>query len=80
MEDTRRACPTESTKQGSYGLTEIEVANMGACLGLCQVPCVQATTVSWCFVSLLTEGVRASLALLPAVGNLFHLLGCLAQH
>lgn len=29
MEDSKRTCPTESTKQGSHGLTETEVASPG---------------------------------------------------
>lgn len=29
MKDTRRTRPSESTKQGTYELTEIEVASLG---------------------------------------------------
>ena len=29
MKDTRTTCPTDSIKQGAYGLTKIEMANTG---------------------------------------------------
>lgn len=37
MEDTRRIWPIESTRQGTYGLTQTEGAS-GACMGLVPGP------------------------------------------
>lgn len=45
MEDTRRTQPTESGKQGSYGLTET-----GACMGLHQDLCIHVVAIGLLFL------------------------------
>lgn len=52
MEDTRKAWPIESTKQGSHVLTEIKTAGLGpawACMGLHQVSACMLWLFGQCF-------------------------------
>lgn len=70
---------TESTKQGSWGLTNTGAAIMEpawVCSRLHASWCTCLELV-WMFVELLTEGMKASLTLLPSPGSLFLLLGYL---
>lgn len=60
MKCTRRTWPIESSKQGSHGLTENEVANTWPTwMGLHQVLCVYDMTAlcgTWCFYETLESG------------------------
>lgn len=77
MKDMRRTWPTKLSKQGSYGLTESEMASTGlvwVCIRSSAYDIAVSLTV---FMELLTVGTDVSLALLPALGTLFLLLSCL---
>lgn len=87
-QDTRRARPTESPKQGSWMKgTEIrkqQSGNLhGSVLGSQRTCCGWRTCcgcLAWCFfVGTLTSGSRVSLSLLPALKTLFCRPGCPVQ-
>lgn len=63
MEDSRRAWPTESARQGSHGLTETDAASLclhGSCV------CMLVMELAWCSCgTLLNCGMNVSLTLLP---------------
>jgi hypothetical protein len=69
MEDNRRTWPTESTKQGSHGFTEAEVASMMPARD-CARSSVYILWLLSVFVGLLTVGVGVSLTLLSALETL----------
>lgn len=46
MEDTKKIQPTESTKQGTYGLIETETASKGPCMCLHQVVCIYGVSIN----------------------------------
>jgi hypothetical protein len=76
VSDTRKTRPTEPTKQGSWDLTETE-AGMDLPWAFCRY--VIYGCILGVLVGFLTVGSGASLALSPALGTLFFLLGSLAQ-
>lgn len=65
--DTGRACPRESTKQDSWGLTETEAATVESGMGLYQVLCLCVMSISLVFKGTYASGsvcVRSESSLL----------------
>lgn len=79
MGDTRITCSSKSTKQGTYGLTELEASSIGVCRSLYQVLCKDIVAVSLFCVTSLKVRVGMSLTPLSDLGALFLLLGYLVQ-
>lgn len=68
MKDIRTRS-NDSTKQGSYGLTETEVASRGSVWAYCtSFPEHVLQLLAWCFVGLLRVGVGVSFTHLFALG------------
>ena len=78
MENSKRTWPTETTKQGSYGLTRTEVASKVPSRVFTIGSVYMVWLLAWSFVGLLKVGV-VSLILLLGVETVFLLLGCLMQ-
>lgn len=68
----------ESTKQGLYEFTEREAIAKGP-PGFGPVCCVYFSFQLSTFIRLLSVGTSGSLIIVPALGTLFLLLGCLVQ-
>lgn len=80
MEAPKRARPTESTKLGSFELTEMEMASTGRSLhGSGPGPLhILWLTARW-FYGTINSGSGLSPTLFPVLLTVFFLLGCLVQ-
>jgi hypothetical protein len=73
------AHPTESTKQGTYGLTGNEVASTEPAWVWTRSSANILWLIAWCFCGTPTVGANLSLAHVSALGALFLLLVYLGQ-
>lgn len=78
MEYTKTAWPTESTKHGTYGCIEMEVAKTGS-LWVCTGFSAYLVRLLGCVLWVLRVSVGVSLTLFPALRTLFLLLSYMFQ-
>ena len=78
LEDTRKICHTESTKQDTYGLTETEASSTGL-IRFYTRSSAHVVAVSLVFCGNLNCGSGGVYESLPALGTLFLLMDCLVQ-